>query len=185
MLQQKLSPLYTYHHVGHTLDVMEQAAVIARAEGIVSNNELLLLQTAALFHDSGFTRIYNGHEAASCEIVREWLANEPYDPSEIDTICDLIMATKIPQQPGSHLACILCDADLDYLGRPDFFTIGVGLRDEWYAVGFIKTDAEWEEKQIAFLKIHRYHTAYANLIRKPAKEAHLNMLLGQPNFQLQ
>lgn len=184
-MQQKLSPLYTYHGVGHTIDVMEQVAVIARAEGIVSPNDLGLLQTAALFHDSGFMHVYHEHEEESCQIAREWLTRENYDKAEIETICALISATKIPQKPETHLASILCDADLDYLGRDDFFTIGESLREEWYAIGIITTNAQWEDKQVAFLKTHHYHTAYSNLIRKPAKEAHLNMLLGQPNFHLQ
>ena len=36
---------------------------------------------------------------------------------------ELREATKIPQTPLTKLEEIICDADLDYLGREDFFEI--------------------------------------------------------------
>jgi len=53
---------------------------------------------------------------------------------------------------------IICDADLDYLGRDDFFETGERLRRELMAYKFIKDDQDWEERQLSFLKTHQYFT---------------------------
>ncbi|MDA0973125.1 MAG: hypothetical protein O2867_05255 [Bacteroidetes bacterium] len=42
------------------------------------------------------------------------------------------MATKVPQEPKDHLARILCDADLDYLGGDDYDEIAGGLYQELF-----------------------------------------------------
>ena len=40
------------------------------------------------------------------------------------------MATKFPQDPHNLLEEIICDADLDFLGRTDFYPIGNSLFEE-------------------------------------------------------
>ena len=40
-----------------------------------------------------------------------------------DLFSQLILATKVPQKPKNKLEKIICDADLDYLGREDFDNI--------------------------------------------------------------
>src|SRR5690242_6930177 len=125
-LQDGLPGFLSYHNTGHTLDVLKQALNIAADEGITSRTDLLLLQTSALYHDVGFIEAYNGHEEKSCEVAQHELAGFGFTGDQIDIICGIIRATKIPQSPNTILEMILCDADLDYLGRTDFFTIGEG-----------------------------------------------------------
>ena len=36
----------------------------------------------------------------------------------------------MPQTPKNHLEEIMCDSDLDYLGRQDFYPIAETLRQE-------------------------------------------------------
>ena len=48
------------------------------------------------------------------------------------------MATEIPQNPKTHLEMIMCDADLDYLGRYDFETISNNLYTEFLDFGFVR-----------------------------------------------
>jgi len=49
-----LSRKLTYHGIHHTLDVLVQVQRIAKEEGIVNEEDLFLLKTATLYHDTGF-----------------------------------------------------------------------------------------------------------------------------------
>ena len=163
------SRLY-YHNSKHTLDVIEQAQRIAKEEGI-NGPDLEILKTAALYHDSGFLFTYNNHELKGCEIVRTELKDYGFNEEELKVICGLIMATKIPQKPHTLLEEILCDADLDYLGRDDYKPISDCLKRELFAFGYIKTDHEWLLMQIHFLESHAYFTRSGKQKRADKKEA--------------
>src|SRR5450432_13231 len=97
MLNAGLSKALIYHDVNHTLDVGVQCLAIAKEEGITDNQVLLELQVAALYHDTGFMFIYNNHEERSCEIARQQLPGFGMNENAIQNICELIMATKVPQ----------------------------------------------------------------------------------------
>lgn len=70
------------------------------------------------------------HEEVSCGFAREHLPQFGFDNIQVERICQLIMATRIPQSPFDKTSRALCDADLDYLGRPDFVSKGKNLFDE-------------------------------------------------------
>lgn len=171
-LREGLPPHRSYHSCEHTLDVYRTAITIAAAEG-VAGEALDLLKTAALYHDSGFLIQDQEHEQGSCMIVREALPDFGYTTAQIDRICVMIMATKIPQDPVDELSRILCDADLDYLGRPDFFRIGATLFSEFKHYGLLNTEREWNELQVRFLEKHHYFTRRSKLVREPVKRKHL------------
>lgn len=174
-LRAHLSPTLYYHGLHHTLDVVQQAQALAEGEGITDPEALALLRTAAHYHDAGFLTTYQGHEAAGCNLAREVLPSMDYSPAQIELICHLIMATRLPQSPAdSLLAKILCDADLDYLGRPaDFWPISQTLRKELEAQGSTVDDRTWNEGQVKFLSAHHYWTATAAARREAAKQARL------------
>ncbi len=176
MLSSQLSPMLTYHTMEHTMDVIEQCERLALAEGIKDDEELLPLRLASLYHDTGFLYVYHDHEEKSCAIVREHLQDESMSNDTISLICSLIMVTKIPQTPKTHLEEIICDADLDYLGRDDFESISDKLKKEFFAFGFVKTEEEWNEVQIRFIESHCYFTKTAQHTRTEKKEQHLQQL---------
>jgi uncharacterized protein len=173
----KLDPNLTYHSIEHTMDVVEQSERIAKEEGI-SGNDLWLLKVAALYHDTGFLRVYHDHEEMSCEIFSENSFCFQFTEEEKEKVKGIIMATKIPQKPHTILERVICDADLDYLGRKDFFTIGDELRKEFLTYGIISNDEEWDKLQLTFLKNHQYHTASSQKQREGAKQEHIQQLLG-------
>lgn len=166
-----------YHGVHHVLDVLKATLTLAEGEQIQEADALVLLQTAALYHDSGFIYTYQEHERRSCEIVRTVLPAFEYNDAQIDQICGMIMATKIPQSPQNHLEKILCDADLDYLGRADFVPIAQSLFEELYGLGMINDKNSWNELQVSFLREHRYWTYTAWQNRDQTKQQHLESLL--------
>ncbi|WP_149243875.1 HD domain-containing protein [Dyadobacter sp. 32] len=166
-----------YHGVHHVLDVLKATLTLAEGEQIREADALVLLQTAALYHDSGFIYTYKGHESKSCEIVRTVLPAFEYNDAQIDQICGMIMATKIPQSPQNHLEKILCDADLDYLGRADFVPIAQSLFEELKGLDMINDKNSWNELQVSFLREHRYWTYTARQSRDQTKQQHLESLL--------
>lgn len=171
-LRTELPAARTYHSLEHTLDVYASVIGIAEQEGI-SGEGLALLKTAALYHDAGFTVQETEHEEAGCTIARRILPEYGYDPRQVELICDMILATRIPQQPKSELERVLCDADLDYLGRVDFWIIGNTLYNEMRHFGVLGSELEWNELQLRFLERHRYFTATNNALREPVKQDNL------------
>lgn len=171
-LKNELPANLYYHSIDHTLDVYNSAVRIAKEEG-VSDSDLKLLLVGAIYHDAGYLIQNEDHEEHSCAIAREYLPQFKYTKEEIDRICGIIMATKIPQSPKSHLEEIICDADLNYLGRTDFFSIGANLYKEMIAIGYIKNWEEWNKLQVDFLKKHHYFTATAISHNYSQKEENL------------
>lgn len=176
VLASDLPPTLYYHGLHHVLDVVDAAERIAQAEGISDTESLTLLKTAALFHDAGFLSAYAGHEEIGCAYVRRVLPEFDYIPSQIDTVCGLIMATRIPQAPKTKLEEILCDADLDYLGRDDFEPIAHSLYRELKIRDMVTDELAWNRIQVSFLSSHHYWTQTAITTRQAAKEQHLNLL---------
>ena len=174
-LAKELPAELTYHSLSHIEDVYDAAKLLAREEGI-SDDDTLLLLTAVLFHDSGFTRQQKDHELISCEIARQYLPEYGYTLQQITRIEGMIMATQVPQTPHNLLEQIICDADLDYLGRDDFYTIGNRLFEELKTGGIVQTSDDWDRLQVRFLEKHSYFTTTANRLRKDKKEAYLRLL---------
>jgi predicted metal-dependent HD superfamily phosphohydrolase len=177
-LRRELPQHLSYHSVEHVKDVYSAAERYAEAEGISGEDRVLLL-TAVLFHDSGFLVQQKEHERISCEIASEHLLAYGYTPEQIQRICGMIMATKVPQDPHNLLEQIICDADLDYLGREDFFAIGNRLFAELSVYGLINSEEEWNKLQVRFLESHHYFTASAIRWRQATKAAHLASIRSQ------
>lgn len=171
-LSTQLAKHLFYHGLHHTLDVLEAAERIGKEEQLTTH-EMKLVLVAAAYHDCGFLDTYAEHELAGCEIARKVLPDFAFTPEDIDIICTMIMATKVPQDPKSELANILCDADLDYLGRDDFYTIGDTLLEELKFKGILQDEQSWNRLQVKFLTAHRFHTSYAKAHREGVKQAHL------------
>lgn len=159
LLKNGLSATLHYHGYPHTIDVIKNVKYIAEKENI-TNEDISLLKMAALFHDLGFLDTYNGHEAIGCIMARKMLPKYAMTNEDIEEICAMIMATKVPQTPKTLLEKILCDADLLYLGTDDFEKTGSSLFVELKENGKVKTEHEWNQIQVDFLKNHQFHTKY-------------------------
>jgi uncharacterized protein len=180
-IKRELPANFYYHNVVHAEDVYTAAKQIALSE-VISANETVLLLTAALFHDAGFLYGQDDHENSSCKIAREYLPAFNYSAGEITTICDIIMATKLPQRPYNKLGEIICDADLDYLGRNDFFILSKRLFSELVITHHLENEQEWDKQQVSFLRSHHYFTKTAIDLRAAAKEKHLQAIIEALNL---
>lgn len=174
-LESELSNQLYYHGIHHTLDVLYTVEELCYYEKVTPYEEMLL-KTAALFHDSGFTISPQEHERLGCSIARDHLPRYGYKPKEIERICGMIMATKIPQTPKNNLEQIICDADLDYLGRDDFYDIGRTLFEELKASNVLNSEEAWNRIQVSFLEQHSFFTRTNRKRRAPKKQRYLTEL---------
>jgi hypothetical protein len=167
-MRRELPSSIVYHSAEHTIDVHEAAVRLAELEGL-ADHETKLLQAAALLHDAGITVSFSDHEDLSVVIAREYLPYFGFGEGDIQAIESMIMATKLPQTASTLCEKILCDADLDYLGRADFFVIAQKLRLEWELSGNKVDLKDWYILQMEFLRNHTYFTESAIRLRDERK----------------
>lgn len=180
ILNTKLSKDLHYHGVHHTLDALNTCSIYLKHNKI-SNHEAKLLRLGVLLHDIGFTETTIEHEKKSAEIADKLLSEHGFSEKDKAIINGLILCTKIPQQPKTLLENIICDVDLDYLGRADFYAISNQLFQELIALDVLDDFDDWNKLQIRFLEAHAYHTDFAINNRQPEKElriAELKKLVG-------
>ncbi|MBC7920106.1 MAG: phosphohydrolase [Ferruginibacter sp.] len=171
-LRNELAPDLHYHGWHHTLDVCRSVEKLAKKEN-VAGNDLTLLRTAAYYHDAGFLEQYQDNEPIAVRIAGEALPRFGYSADQVGIVGGIILATRIPQSPRTHLERVMCDADLDYLGRGDFHAIAQGLQRELMEHGLIRSERQWNEIQLRFLEQHRYFTPTARAARELLKQKHL------------
>jgi len=175
ILQNNLSSELYYHGIHHTLDALRTSKVYLRHVDI-GPHESKLLRLGILLHDIGFIESTIDHELRGARIAEKLLREYDFPSEDIQIIKGLIMATRIPQEPKTFLEKIICDVDLDYLGRPDFYEISETLFQELKVYTSIRDRNEWNKLQVGFLEAHRYHTEFAIKNRQPKKEQRIKEL---------
>jgi adenylate cyclase len=169
-------PTYLYYHdVRHTIDVVNQAELIGIGEG-VDDESILLLKTAALFHDMGHIISYDEHEYHGTQIAKEVLPKYHYTEEQINEICRIIMATKMPPDPQDLLEKIICDSDLDYLGRRDFINVSNTLYDELKEQNKMGSLNDWNKIQVLFLTKHQFYTTTSQKLRTVNKQSQIDRI---------
>jgi len=174
-LEKELPAYVFYHNVKHTVDVVTEVELIGWAEGC-TDEEILLLKTAGLFHDTGITVSFDNHELHGAEYARKILPGYNYSPEQIDRICSIIMSTKLPPKPSTLLEEIICDSDLDYLGRSDFIPVSNTLFEELKAQNKMKDLNEWNKMQVKFISGHQYFTKTARSLREVNKQLQIERI---------
>jgi HD superfamily phosphodiesterase len=169
ILKNQLPENLYYHSINHTLEVLAVCNEYIERRHI-DDREAWLLRLGALLHDIGFTVSNVNHEESGCLIAEKLLTEYDFSQDDIEVVKGLIRATKIPQTPTSTLEEIICDSDLDYLGRENFYQISNLLFKELQAMGVLNDQHEWNLAQIKFLEAHTYHTDFAKKYRQPVKE---------------
>jgi adenylate cyclase len=174
-LEKELPANLFYHNVKHTVDVVTEVELIGWGEGC-SDEEILILKTAGLFHDAGHIISYDNHEFYSTQIAREMLPEYNYTTEQIERICSVIMATRLPPMPTNLLESIICDSDLDYLGRSDFIPVSNTLYEELRAQDKMKSLNDWNKLQVKFISGHQYFTKTAMSLREVNKQLQIERI---------
>ncbi len=178
-LHDELPAYLCYHNVQHTaMDVLPAVRRLAKLDGL-NHADAALLDVAAAYHDIGYIRRIEGHEAISIVIMSEALPGFGFSSEQIDSIALMILCTRNQQKPRNELARLLVDADLDYLGRSDFMACSTALWQEQNKLGFVSTWNAWLQAQVEFLRQHHYFTATARALRDAGKQHNIQLLEEQ------
>lgn len=171
-MQDQLPPFVIYHGVDHTYDVHASVLRLCQLEKLDEYNTNLI-RAAAWLHDAGIIVKFEDHEVISASFADDYLPQYGFNHDEISQVKNMILATRLPQVAKTLNEKIICDADLDYLGRNDFFIIGQKLRLEWLLIGNNISLYEWYKLQMEFLKNHHYFTKSAQLLRNERKNQNM------------
>ena len=174
-LEKELPDYLHYHNVKHTVDVVTEVELIGWGEGC-TDEEILLLKTAGLFHDAGHTIAYDNHEFYGTQLAKEMLPKYNYTPEQIELICSIIMSTRLPPRPTNLLENIICDSDLDYLGRSDFIPVSNTLFEELKAQNKMGSLNDWNKIQVKFISGHQYFTETARSLREVNKQLQIERI---------
>lgn len=175
LLKQGLKPEHGYHDLQHTLTVRDASTELGRRYRL-SDEELELLELAGLFHDTGFTKTYDGHEKVSKDIATDFLQKANYDPEKIASVNRLIEVTKLGVEPEILLEKIIKDADFNTNGTT-YEEKSAALRKEWeFFCDQKMTDEEWVENGIEFWENHRFYTGEAQAMYGDSKRKSLKAL---------
>ena len=159
-----------YHNIAHTQFVVDSAIQIANHYQL-SDEDFFAVVTAAWFHDTGYLKKRENHEAESVKIADEYLEKEKVEKENIEKINQCIMATVMPQNPQTLLQQIICDADLFHLGSDSFTDKNKLLKKEIEEVANKEISKEdWRLESVEFLQKHHYFTDYCNVLLNDKNE---------------
>ncbi|MGK0363122.1 MAG: putative metal-dependent HD superfamily phosphohydrolase [Saprospiraceae bacterium] len=174
-----ISAEYVYHDFQHTMQVLEGIRKLGEASGL-PENELILLELAGWFHDTGYKDGPENHEARGCMLLRDFMADYDYAEEELKMMEGCIMATKLPQTPKHIHEEIICDADLAHLGNEYYWDRTGRVRQELMLTrGMMMSEQEWIDFEIDFMLEHCYHTAAAESLYGKRKLKHIKQLRKQ------
>jgi len=183
LFRDELPGAIKYHDADHTLHPVRGVVAVANNIAIsenISEHDRELLIAAAYFHDTGYIREYEKNEPIAARMAGRILNLIGYKPSEVEKIQKMILATDFELDPKTHLEKILCDADLDNLGREDFFKLDGKLRQGRHARGIdVSDDAKWYRGTLEIIKKHQYYTESQKKLREKGKQKNTKRLLGK------
>ena len=77
LFKTKLPKVVVYHNFSHTSHVVNTVTDICLSESVDSDDQEIL-ELAAWFHDTGYTRGFERHEEESVKIAKEFLQKHNY-----------------------------------------------------------------------------------------------------------
>jgi len=170
-----------YHNADHTLHPVRGVVAVANNLALsedISEHDRELLIAAAYFHDTGYIREYEKNEPIAARMAGRILKLVGYKAGEIEMVQNMILATDLEVEPKTHVEKILRDADLDNLGREDFFELDQNLREGRRIRGIdVSDDVRWYTSTLEFLKKHQYHTTSQKSLREKGKQKNIRLLV--------
>ncbi|MEM9075848.1 MAG: Pycsar system effector family protein [Bacteroidota bacterium] len=178
LLEKELDPKFLYHNLRHTQRVVKSTKELLNNYDFTDlEKEKLVL--AAWFHDTGYTKGVNNHEANSCVIAKDFLTGNNYESTHVQSICDDIMATKRYFEPQKLSEQIIRDADSSHFAQKSYWETTDFLKEELEELGIAKyTPKEWRDENIKMFRAeHQFYTDYALENWQEGKERNLKQLV--------
>lgn len=181
LLTKEPSKDLLYHTIEHTRRVVRNAETIGARENL-EEAEMNVLLASAWFHDTGYTKKYQGHEIESVAIALDFLRLKNVDEGILEQLTECIIATTSPLHPTNKIAEVLCDADFMHLGEENYFELAEQLRLELRYSGIRDfKKAEFEKESVRLFKEHSYFTNYCLDEITKTKEKNLKLLQKRIN----
>jgi predicted metal-dependent HD superfamily phosphohydrolase len=161
LLKDKLSAVYSYHNLEHTLRVVRAASEIAKSENL-TENQYMAVMLAAWFHDTGYIEGAENHEHRSAAFFRDFAVSENINTESAALAESLILVTEYTKTPSNNLEYIIRDADTAHFATSEFQSVSDSLRKEWDNEGKTYNDLAWLEGNLMMLtQKHQYYSEYA------------------------
>lgn len=182
LLNTHLENAFVYHNLTHTQNVVKKATELADLGKLDAQSKKLLI-VSAWFHDVGFIKSIDGHEAHSAVLAKAFLKKHKCTADEINVVNDLILATKMDFEPKTQLEKFIRDADCAHIGNKNFSNVSELLRKEWELTNLkTLTDSDWINENINFLtKNHKFNSDLAVSLWEKGKSKNLSLLLKSQN----
>lgn len=175
-IKENMPKKYVYHDLEHTENVVTSCRELGEKYDL-SEDEMAWLEIAAWFHDCGYVEDPSNHEKKGVEKARKFLTERNVPETNQALVEGMIMATKLPQTPQNLMERIICDADLNHLGKDSYWEHCVKLRQElMIAKNTIMQEDDWLEFELDFLQKHEYKTDIAEASWGKQKKKHAKQL---------
>lgn len=180
-LNTNLDSKLVYHNLAHTQRVVEKVQELTTSNDF-DDNDQHILQIAAWFHDTGFSKTVEGHEKESVKIASEFLKANGAKDQTIALVSSIILATQIDHTPKTELEGIIKDADCAHVSSKNYDEYAALLKKELELTqGHKITKTEWINTNIDFLTSHKFHTSLAASKWEKRKGKNLANLLQSQN----
>lgn len=182
LLKDKLSNSFLYHNYNHTSTVVKAVEEMVNFSNLDDINiEKLLI--AAWFHDVGYIEGAQNHEDRSALIASNFLLEKGFDTSYIESVANLIKATKMDFIPTTVSEKIIKDADYYHFITKEYIENSELLKKEWEITQDKKfTEVEWLKSNLDMLaNCHEFYSEYALKYWQPKKEKNISRLVKRIN----
>jgi predicted metal-dependent HD superfamily phosphohydrolase len=177
LFKDKLSKVYTYHNLNHTIGVVKAVNILCEKENVSpADTEILIL--AAWFHDTGYINGCTNHEEYSSDIAADFLKKNGKSDEYIAKVAGLIKVTVKENVPQTLSEKIIKDADYYHLLSEEYSNSCQDLRKEWENTeGKSFSDIEWSAENLDFLKNkHHFYTDFAKENWEPLKQKNIEQI---------
>lgn len=174
-LEKNLDKHYTYHNALHTREVCAAAMEFAGC-AMLNPAECQALHLAAIFHDFGYLVSSHDNEALALPYLQDFGQRFNISADLIARAHRLILETVFPYHPVSEAGKLLCDADIEYSGRPCFLSKAELFRQELAAENIIFEDREFLTLEIKFLEENSFFTDICKNLRRRGQLENLQKL---------
>lgn len=175
----EFSAAFCFHNYSRTVNIVRNCDAIGVAMKL-KNEEQKYLHIAAWFLETGYAKNYEQPQKESVLNVTTYLTQKGIDSEIIKTIEEVILATRIPQQPLTLMAQIICDASMYHLAEKDIMNNVENLRQEIKTIQQKEYSIkDWLAKMITDINEHFYFTSEAKDLFEKKKQKHKAVLQKQ------
>lgn len=162
-----------FHTIQYIKHLYSYSELLSKAESLNLEEEIII-KTSVLFLFTGLAGTYQSFENKSADYARQLLPGYKFSDKQINSIYNLILFSKIQEEPQNVLEKIMHDVVTEFYGRADYITL--------YKLLFLEVNentgkliiSKWKEQQIRKLKGHQYYTLSGRRLREISGEQQIS-----------